>query len=120
MLYYRFLQTAVRIKNYTGCVTKIRTNRIIFFKQNVFNEKLNITKNPFTRYLGDSGRAQLFDVSPINLNDDLYSLKRLHARYNIALCMLTNAASIAVLNDVTLGCRDFVCDFFNYAPYVLV
>jgi len=28
------------------CVTKIRTNN--FFKQNIFNEKLNITKNPFT------------------------------------------------------------------------
>ena len=32
-------------------------------------------------------------------------LKRSHARCN-ALPMPTNAASIAVLNDITLGCRD--------------
>ena len=45
-----------------------------FFKQNVFNEKLNITKNPFTWHLRDPCKAQLFDVFPINLNDSLYSL----------------------------------------------
>jgi len=28
-----------------------------FFKQNVFNEKLNITKNPFTWHLGDPCKA---------------------------------------------------------------
>jgi len=37
-----------------------------FFKQNVFNEKSNITKNPFTWQLGDPYRAQLFDISPIS------------------------------------------------------
>jgi len=40
-----------------------------FFKQNVFNEKLNITKNAFTWYLGDPCRAQLFDITFISLND---------------------------------------------------
>jgi len=70
-----------------------------FFKQ-IFNEELNITKNPFTWYLGIPG-AQLFDKSP---NDDL-SLKCSHARCNVALSMLTNTASIMVLNDITLKCR---------------
>ena len=51
-----------------------------FFKQNVFNEKLNITKNPFTLDLGDLCKAQLFDISPINLNDDLYSQSEAFAR----------------------------------------
>ena len=37
------------------------------FKQNVFNEKLNITKNPFTWHLGNPYRAQ-FDI--LHLNDD--------------------------------------------------
>ena len=36
----------------------------------------------------------------------ILGLKRSHARCNVALSMLTNAASIAVLNDVTLGCRN--------------
>jgi len=44
-----------------------------FFKQNVFNEKLNIIKNPFTWHLEDPYRAQLFDISYISLNDGLYS-----------------------------------------------
>jgi len=44
-----------------------------FFTQNVFNEKLNITKNPFTWHLGDLCRAHLFDIFSISLNDDLYS-----------------------------------------------
>jgi len=44
-----------------------------FFKQNIFNEKLNITKNLFTWHLGNPCRAQLFDISPISLNDGLYS-----------------------------------------------
>jgi len=53
--------------------------------------------------------AQLFDISPINLNDDISSildLKRSYARCNVALSMQTNTASIAVLNDVTLECWD--------------
>jgi len=33
-----------------------------FFKQNVFNEKLNITKNSFTWHLGNLCRAQLLYV----------------------------------------------------------
>ena len=79
-----------------------------FFKQNVFNEKLNITKNPFTWHLGDPCRAQLFDIFPISLNDGLYSRSEfLFARCNIALSMPTNAASlIVVLNNIILGCRD--------------
>jgi len=40
-----------------------------FFKQNVFNEKLNITKNLFIWHLGDPCRAQLFDISLISLNN---------------------------------------------------
>jgi len=44
-----------------------------FFKQNIFNEKLNIRKNPFTWFLGDPCKIQLFDISPISLNDGLYS-----------------------------------------------
>jgi len=44
-----------------------------FFKQNVFNEKLNNTKNSFTWHLGDPCRVQLFDIFPISLNNDLYS-----------------------------------------------
>jgi len=78
-----------------------------FFKQNIFNKKLNITKNPFTWHLRDPCIAQLFDISPISLNDDISSildLKRSYARYNVALSMQTNTASIAVLNDVTLEC----------------
>ena len=51
-----------------------------FFKQNIFNEKLNITKNPFTWHLEDSYRAQLFDISPISLNDSLYSRFEAFAR----------------------------------------
>jgi len=51
-----------------------------FFKQNVFNEKLNITKNPFTWHLGDPSRAQLFDIFPISLNDGLYSQSEAFAR----------------------------------------
>jgi len=51
-----------------------------FFKQNVFNKKLNITKNPFTWHLGDYCRAQLFDVSPISLNDGFYSQSEAFAR----------------------------------------
>ena len=54
-----------------------------FFKQNVFNEKLNIIniqkikcykyiKYPFIWHLGDPCRAHLFDI-PIILNDDLFS-----------------------------------------------
>ena len=87
----------------------------MFFKQNVFNEKLNITKSLFTYHLGDPSRAQLFDIFPINLNDGLYSRSEAFARCNVALSMPTNAASITVLNDVTLGCRDLF-DPFNHAP----
>jgi len=36
----------------------------------------------------------------------ILGLKRSHARCNVALSMPMNIASIAVLNDVTLGCRD--------------
>ena len=51
-----------------------------FFKQNVFNEKLNITKNSFTWYLEDPCRAQLFDISPISLNDGLYAWSEMFTR----------------------------------------
>ena len=51
-----------------------------FFKQNIFNEKLNITKNLFTWHLEDTYRAQLFNISPINLNDGLYSRSEEFAR----------------------------------------
>ena len=77
-----------------------------FCKQNIFNEKLNITKNPFTWHLGDPCRAQLFDVSPISLNDNLYSRSEAFTRCNVTLSMPTNATLITVLNNVTLGCRD--------------
>ena len=50
------------LKKYQGASPKSNN----FFKQNVFNEKLNITKNPFTWHLGDPCRAQLFDISPIS------------------------------------------------------
>ena len=62
-----------------------------FFKQNVFNEKLNITKNPFTWHLEDPYRAQLFNISPINLNDGLYSRSEEFAR-TLQCSMPTNAA----------------------------
>jgi len=91
----------------------------MFFKQNVFNEKLNITKSLFTYHLGDPSRAQLYDIFPINLNDGLYSRSEAFARCNVALSMSTNAASIAVLNDV-IGMPKLVCDPFNYAPYVII
>ena len=42
-----------------------------FFKQNIFNEKLNIIENSFTWHLGDLCRIQLFDIFPISLNDGL-------------------------------------------------
>jgi len=86
---------------YIHSVTKKEDKSNNFFKQ---NEKLNITKNLFRWHLGDSSRAQ-FNISPIS-----YSWSEvLHA--NIALSILTNAASIAVLNDVTLGCRDLLVTF---------
>jgi len=47
--------------------------------------------------------AQLFDISPISLNDGFYSRSEAFARYNVTLSMSMNVASIAVLNDVTLG-----------------
>ena len=89
----------------------------MFFKQNVFNEKLNITKSLFTYHLGDPSRAQLFDIFPINLNDGLYSRSEAFARCSAV--MSTNAASITVLNDV-IGMPKLVCDPFNYAPYVII
>jgi len=49
----------------------------------------------------------------------ILGLKRSHAHCNVELSMPTNAASIAILNDVTLGYRDLF-DPFNYAPYVVV
>ena len=68
------------IKN-TGHRNPDKSN--IFFKQNIFNEKLNIisiqkikyyryTKNPFMA-LEDPCRTHLFGISPIRLNDDLFS-----------------------------------------------
>ena len=65
-----------------------------FFKQNVFNEKLNITKNPFTWHLREPCRVQLFDISS-NLNDGFYSCQAF-ARCNAVLSMPTNVASIVV------------------------
>jgi len=50
--------------------------------------------------------AQLFDISPISLNDGFYSRSEAFARYNVTLSMSMNAASIAVLNDVIGGHRD--------------
>jgi len=47
----------------------------------------------------------------------IFGLKRSHIRYNVALVMPTNAASIVVLNDVTLGY--LVCDLLT-TPYVVV
>jgi len=86
-----------------------------FFKQNVFNEKLDITKNPFIWNLGDHNyRVQLFDISPISLNDGLYSRSEAFARCNVALSMPTNTASIAVLNDIIIGMPKLVCVSFNY------
>jgi len=46
------------IHSSTGCVTKNPDKSNNFFKQNVFNEKLNITW-----HLEDLCRAQLFDIS---------------------------------------------------------
>jgi len=46
----------------------------------------------------------------------IFGLKRSHIRYNVALIMPTNAASI-VLHDVTLGY--LVCDLLT-TPYVVV
>ena len=73
---------------YIQSVTKIRTNQTISLNK-MFNEKLNITKKFFTWHLRDPCRAQLFDISPINLNDGLYS--RSHAHCNVALCRMLNS-----------------------------
>jgi len=56
-----------------------KSRQIEFFKQNVFNEKLNITKNSFTCHLGDLCRTQLLYISPINLSDGLYSRSEMFA-----------------------------------------
>ena len=48
----------------------------------------------------------------------ILGLKRSHARCNVALSMPTNAASIAVLNDIWMP--RLVCDPFNYAPYLII
>jgi len=67
-------------------------------------KKLNILQKTFYE---DSCRAQLFELYPISLNDaSILSLKRSYARCNVALFMPTNAASIAILNDVTLRYQD--------------
>jgi len=81
-----------------------------FLKQNIFNEKLNITKNLFL--WGDLCRVQLFDTSPINLNDGLYCRLKRSKAFARMLPMPTNATSKAVLNDV-IEMR-LVCDSFNY------
>jgi len=65
---------------HTGCVTKIRTNWTISLNKIFLMKKLIITKNPFTWHLGDSCRAQLFDIFSISLNDDLYSQSKAFAR----------------------------------------
>jgi len=104
-----------------------------FFKQNVFNEKYykytNIisiqkikyykyTKYSFIWHLGDPYKAHLFGIR-ISLKDDLFSESEVFAPCNVALSMPTNASSLAVLNYVTLGCRNF-CDSFNYTAYIVV
>ena len=50
-----------------------------FFKEIVFNEKLNITKKSFYMVLGGF-LVQLFDLFPIILNDGLYSRSEAFAR----------------------------------------
>jgi len=67
-----------------------------FFKQNVFNEKLNITKNPFTWHLGDPCKAIIRYIPHYAwMMASILDLKRSQARCNVALSMPTNAASIA-------------------------
>jgi len=62
---------------YVGYQNPDKSNN--FFNK-IFNEKLNIKKNPFIWHLGDSCKAQLFDISPINLNDGFYSRSEAFAR----------------------------------------
>ena len=83
-----------------------------FFKQNIFNEKLNITKNLLYDTWGIPVKHNYSIYPPLAwMMASILSLMRSHACYNVVLSMPTNTVSIAVLNDVTLGCRDCLWSF---------
>jgi len=72
-----------------------------FFKQNVFNEKLNITKIFFTWHLGKHNSHYSIYPLLVWMTASILGLKCSHTCCNVTLPMSMNAASIAIFNDIT-------------------